>query len=105
MDIGYTITNLLEKHNMSQKALAELLKIAPTTLNGYIRNKHEPDYKTLIQIADIFGVSVDFILEHKVREPAAEKLFAKKFTALEPQQQEIIIGMLEIMTRQNGRKK
>lgn len=104
MNFGYTITNLLEKNNMSQRMLAQKLKIAPTTLNGYIKNKHEPDYNTLINIADIFGVSVDHLLEHKVRERPAEKVFAKKFASLDSSQQELVIGLIELMCRQNERK-
>ena len=63
MNIGNVIINLLDKNNMSQRELAVKLKIAPTTLNGYIKNKHEPDCTTLKSIAKIFGVSAnnDFI--------------------------------------------
>lgn len=89
---------------MSQKALAEQLRIAPTTLNGYIKNKHEPDYRTLVNIADIFSVSVDYLLEHKIREKPSEKVFARKISALEPEQQEIIMGIVDIMTKQNERR-
>lgn len=56
MNIGNTILNLLDKNNMSQRELAIKLQIAPTTLNGYIKNKHEPDCTTLKSIAETFGV-------------------------------------------------
>ncbi len=104
MDFGQTVINLLEKNNMSQRTLAQRLKIAPTTLNGYIRNKHEPDYVTLIAIADIFGVSADYLLGHKTKEKPAEKILAKKFSALDSSQQELVLGMIELMLRQNEKK-
>lgn len=57
MNIGNVIINLLDKNNMSQRELAVKLKIAPTTLNGYIKNKHEPDCTTLKHCKNIRSVS------------------------------------------------
>lgn len=42
MNIGNVIINLLDKNNMSQRELAVKLKIAPTTLNGYIKISMNP---------------------------------------------------------------
>ncbi|MBQ8883837.1 MAG: helix-turn-helix transcriptional regulator, partial [Oscillospiraceae bacterium] len=62
MDIGYALQNLLDNNNMTQKQLAIAIKISPNTLNGYIRNNHQPDYETLISIAKFFNVTVDYLL-------------------------------------------
>lgn len=50
MDFGQRLLQLLYHHGISQKQLALELKIAPTTLNGYVNNRREPDYKILKEI-------------------------------------------------------
>ena len=84
---GSILLNLLDKRNMSQRELASLLQIAPTTLNGYIRNKHEPDYKTLICIADIFQVSVDELLGHTAKESQQKSALHASYASLTNDQQ------------------
>ncbi len=50
MDFGQRLLQLLYHHGISQKQLALELKIAPTTLNGYVNNRREPDYKILKEL-------------------------------------------------------
>ena len=105
MDIGYAIQNLLDNNNMSQKELAEKLQIAPSTLNGYIKNNHEPDYKTLICIADFFNVPVDYLLNRTTKSKPAETKLIENFRSLDNGQQEIICSLAEMMIKQNKKKR
>ena len=50
---------------MTQKQLADDLKIAASTLGNYIQNTREPDYELLKSIADYFHVTTDYLLDHK----------------------------------------
>lgn len=50
------------KHDLSQQDLADLLYLDRTTIAGYETCKREPSLHILIQIADIFDVSVDYLL-------------------------------------------
>lgn len=102
-NIGGTILSLLEKRGMSQRELAARLHIAPTTLNGYIKSSHEPDYKTLIKIADIFGVSTDILLGHEPPEQAEELRTAHDIMSLSAQQRELVRALIEAMKKQNGK--
>lgn len=43
----------------TQKQLADILSIAPRSYQRYELGEREPDIKTLIQLADIFKVSLD----------------------------------------------
>ncbi|MCC3938444.1 helix-turn-helix domain-containing protein [Bacillus thuringiensis] len=45
-----------------QKELAQLLQLSESTIGMYERNERQPDYNTLIRIADYFNVSTDFLL-------------------------------------------
>lgn len=62
MKLGEKVRELLDERNMSQKELAKELHMAASTLNGYITGKRQPDYGTLIDIAEFFHVSTDYLL-------------------------------------------
>lgn len=49
------------KHEYSQKDVSEKLNIAQTTYAGYETGKHEPNIKTLTALANLYGVSLDFL--------------------------------------------
>jgi transcriptional regulator with XRE-family HTH domain len=59
--IGKTIKELRNKHNLSQRQLAEKLEISKHTLIKYEYDQHEPSFKTLIKIAEIFNVSPNYL--------------------------------------------
>lgn len=62
MTLGNRLKFLMEERNISQKELSKELNIAISTLNGYANDYREPDYKTLIGLAQYFDVSVDYLL-------------------------------------------
>lgn len=61
MDIGAQLRNLLEEDGITQKQLAEALNLSTTTLNGYIKNRRQPDAKTVIRLASYFNTTTDYI--------------------------------------------
>lgn len=48
----------------SQKQLAEIIGVAPSTFNGYESGNHDPKSDLLIKIAQACNVTVDFLLGH-----------------------------------------
>lgn len=58
----FYIKEAREQAKLSQKQLANMLKISPSTLNGYEKGKHDPKSDMLIQIAGICNVSVDYLI-------------------------------------------
>ncbi len=100
MDIGYAILNQLEKHNMTQKELAEKLKIGTSTVNGYIKGNHEPDYRTLIEIAKLFNITVDCLLNYTAETEPSEMRLIKVYRSLDPSRQEIVLQLAEFMEKQ-----
>lgn len=50
------------EHGMTQQELADLLYLDRTTILGYELRGKEPTFQTLIKIADIFDVSIDYLL-------------------------------------------
>ena len=61
MDIGTQLRNLLDEEGITQKQLAEALNLSTTTLNGYIKNRRQPDAKTIIRLASYFHTTTDYI--------------------------------------------
>ncbi|MGN0619296.1 MAG: helix-turn-helix domain-containing protein [Ruminiclostridium sp.] len=53
---------LREEMGLSQQGLAEMLNITQQSVYKYEKTASEPDIATLIRLADIFSVSVDFLI-------------------------------------------
>ncbi len=59
---GNIIRGLRKQKGITQKELAQSLQLSESTIGMYERNERQPDYNTLIRIADYFNVSTDFLL-------------------------------------------
>ena len=62
MEFHDRLKMLIEERHMTQKQVAQELKIAPSTLGGYVQGTSEPDFETLRRIAGFFQVSSDYLL-------------------------------------------
>lgn len=111
--IGARLLDLLYTHNISQKQLAIDIKIAPSTLNGYINNRREPDYATLLQIARYFHVSCDYLLGNDQENPSPENSLKlekedisllRYYKKLRCDQKELLMAQAKFMCRQNERR-
>lgn len=59
----YEITKYLRSEiGLSQKQIASLLNISQQSYSDYENGKTEPDFKTLLKIAEILNVSTDYLL-------------------------------------------
>ena len=55
---------LRQKRGVSQQKLADALGVSQQSINHYENHKIEPDIATLIQIADYFDTSIDYVVGH-----------------------------------------
>lgn len=69
------IAELRRLKSMSQQDLAARLSVGQTTISAWERGTREPDYQSLSALADIFGVSTDYILGRE--ESALEAILGK----------------------------
>jgi transcriptional regulator with XRE-family HTH domain len=65
--IGERLRKLRKAKGMTQEQVAAYLNAAKSTVSQYENNVNEPDLKTLVKLADLFGVTVDYLFG---REPA-----------------------------------
>lgn len=106
MKFGEVIKELLEQHNITQKQMAKALDMSPSALGNYIQGRREPDYNTLICIADYFHVTTDYILAHPTATGLSheEDLLIHIFRSLSKEQQEFYLEQGKIFIRQNAKK-
>jgi len=56
------LSALFESHKVKRKSLAEHLGVTYRTINNYENGTREPNIEQLNNIADFFGVSVDYLM-------------------------------------------
>lgn len=61
-NVGKIMSELRAERNMGQKELAILLNVSIGTISNYENNVHTPDPDMLGKIADIFGVTIDYLV-------------------------------------------
>ncbi|HBG16967.1 MAG TPA: XRE family transcriptional regulator [Firmicutes bacterium] len=70
MSFGTRLRSLREEQGLYQKDLAFKLDLTQKTISNYENNERFPDQKTLSKIADLFNVSIDFLLDRTdIRNP------------------------------------
>lgn len=62
MNTGNRISDLREQKGWTQEELAEKLGITRAALSHYEKNRRKPDFETLTTLADLFEVSIDFLV-------------------------------------------
>lgn len=80
--------------------------MSPSALSNYIQGTREPDYSTLMRIADYFGVTTDFLLNHphELTLSHNEELLLHIFRSLTEDQKEFYLEQGKIFIRQNRKK-
>ena len=62
MDFGERLRQLRRERTVSQKELAEYLGISIRGYQFYESEDNEPNIKTLLALADFYGVTTDYLL-------------------------------------------
>lgn len=106
MAFGDNLLDLLEERDISQKEFASMINLAKTTLNGYIKNKHEPDFETVKAMASALNVSTDCLLEHtdSVNLSKQESLLIERLRKMTPEQQNTIFDLAMVIDKRAEQK-
>ena len=79
MEFGERLKDLREEKKLTRDALANKLNVSYSAVSKYETNVRFPDKGTLIQLAEFFGVSVDYLLcRSAIRETAEQLLNSSK---------------------------
>jgi len=70
--VAVNLTNLRKANKITQLELAEKLNYSDKAISKWERGESLPDVVTLKQLADMYGVSVDYILNEQTEETVAK---------------------------------
>lgn len=77
------LRSLMERRNVTQYRLANIVGKTRQTVSYYCDGSSSPDWKTIVKIADFFGVSTDYLLgKTDVQIPSAEFQAVVSYTGL-----------------------
>ena len=61
-NVAKNITELRILNNMTQMELAEKLNYSDKTISKWERAESSPDISVLVEMADLFGVTLDYLV-------------------------------------------
>jgi len=65
MKIENRIAELREQKGWTQEELSTTIGISRAALSHYEKSRRKPDFETLTQLADLFQVSIDYLIGRK----------------------------------------
>ena len=113
MNFSETLKHLREDAGYTQEELAKTLSVSKTTISHYEIGLNMPNIVTLLQIADLFNVSLDYLMGRlSVRMPhdIMHKQFVKgtnnaslieRLNTLDTKHRQIIIDLLNCVEADN----
>ena len=93
------IKELREKNKHTQLETASLLNIPLATYRSYETGSREPNLNILIQLSEMYKVSVDFILSHTSQDSLFsqdEMVRTKKYRSLDEYGKKVVSAVLDI---------
>ncbi len=105
MEFGDKLLMILNERNISQRDFAAALNIAPTTLNGYIKNKRQPDFALVKQMAFSLNVSIDYLLDYENKNVSLnvhELSLIAKIRRMNENEKQIINDLVNLIDKRNG---
>lgn len=72
--LGERISELRRRRKMTQRQLADYLSVSLNSVSLYERNLSTPDDDTKIKIAELFDVSMDYLMGTSSQRPLCTRL-------------------------------
>ena len=69
------------ERNLSQQKLADAVFVSQQSINQYENHDVQPDFKTLIKLADFFDTTIDYLVGYTEFTEKVNKLTSYKITA------------------------
>lgn len=79
MNFPQRLRELRKGKNLTQNDMAKLLNITVQAYGAYERGRSQPDFDTLVKIADFFNVSIDYLLGRTNIPYSANQFAEEKF--------------------------
>ena len=97
------LKELRKSKGISLKELGNVIGVAESTMSLYENGKREPDYETLLKIAEYFGVTVDYLLRGKEEERMPEELIILNRSAkkMSPEKIKKLLELARVMFKED----
>ena len=73
MTLGQKLKALLKDNSMTQEDLAERLEVSRQAVGKWVNDKGIPEVGKLVQISNLFGVSMDYLLKRITKKKTYQK--------------------------------
>ncbi len=93
MSFANRIKQLRIENNLTQKDIAEKLGMTPTGISYWESGNAVPNYETLKKLADLFNVSIDFLIGNEKTNDENDVLF-RKIGKVDEEKKELLMSIL-----------
>lgn len=110
MSLSTQLKALRKEHGLTQKMLADRINVSRSTVTGYETKDRQPSHETLSAMAELFGVSIDFLIDanesddssSSIMSPQEERLLDQKvlkiYRSLSQKSKEDTLEYLHLLT-------
>lgn len=97
------LRELRKSKGISLKELGAIVGVAESTMSLYESGKRQPDYETLLKLAEYYGVTVDYLLRGSEEEQLPEELVIlnRKARNWSPEKRKQLLDMARIMFKED----
>jgi transcriptional regulator with XRE-family HTH domain len=106
MQFAKILRSLIDEADVTQKHLADVINISPSTLANYVQGSRNPDYDTLIAIAKYFNVTTDYLLgfQQNAADEHQERALLQTFRSLSHDERSVYIEQGKAFARVKRKK-
>lgn len=98
------LRELRKEKGISLKDLGAEMGVAESTMSLYENGKRQPDYETLLKLAEYFGVTVDYLLRgenESERLPEELVILNRNAKKMSPENRKKLLEMARIMFKED----
>ncbi len=98
------LKELRKEKGISLKELGSVVGVAESTMSLYENGKRQPDYETLLKLAEYFGVTVDYLLRggnEFERLPEELVILNRSAKKMSPENRKKLLEMAKVMFKED----
>ena len=101
---GSRLRELRLQHNLTQKELADRVKVTPKAISFYELGQREPSNELLSKFAKLFDVSVDYLLgrDEVRKENPRISILARNASSLTEDQIKLVESLIDQFKKENN---
>ena len=94
LDFSQRLKQLRRDRHLTQAQVAKRIGVTAAMVSSYETDIRLPSYEVMVRLADLFGVTVDYLLCRQ----------DKRFLDLSEEEAALVCGMVELLKKKDGKK-